>query len=87
MFERRIKLYRCDKPQMSSTVPKRKTVLIIDFERGLMNACKTNLKGFSLIGDIFHMKNKLWLSGVRLRRLQIFISSFVKKTWKSSFVK
>jgi len=45
---------------------KTQKTIVTDFEKGLMNACKSNFPEYTLVGDLFHLKNKLWIRGGQL---------------------
>ena len=43
---------------------KSKTI-VCDFEAGLLNATRFGFPEFKLFGDLFHLKNRLWLGGMK----------------------
>jgi hypothetical protein len=54
----------CDKNIQNNTNEKAKTI-VCDFEAGLLNATEIEFPEFTLIGDLFHLKNRLWLGGMK----------------------
>ncbi len=42
-----------------------KKTIVCDFEAGLLNAISLEFPGFDLKGDLFHLKNRLWLAGTK----------------------